>query len=85
MVGEAMGVMNMASLQGVDSSIASGVAAADAVSDALEGKAMRYGEQMRQSEAIRRLHRSRSLRAMFQRGLLCGMTYAVEVKRGDDV
>ena len=35
-MGEAMGAMNMASLQGVDNSIASGVMAADTICDVLE-------------------------------------------------
>ena len=85
-MGEAMGVMNMSSLQGVDNSIASGIVAADAIGDALEGKGdeTSYGERLRRSETIKQLRRSRSLRATFQKGLLCGMTYAVELSgRGD--
>ena len=85
-MGEAMGAMNMASLQGVDNSIASGVMAADTIGDVLEGKEdMSYGERLRRSEMVKRLRRSRSLRAMFQKGLLCGMTYAVGTGGGDDV
>lgn len=81
-----MGAMNMASLQGVDNSIASGVMAADAIGDALAGKeGLGYGERLRRSETVKRLRRSRSLRAMFQKGLLCGMTYAVGTGGGDDV
>ena len=49
-MGEAMGAMNMASLQGVDNSIASGVMAADTICDVLEGKEdMGYGERLRWS------------------------------------
>ena len=82
-----MGVMNMARLQGVDNSIASGVMAADAIADALKEKKgeTKYGERLRRSETIKRLRRSRSLRAAFQKGLLCGMTYAVEMSGGGDV
>ena len=58
-----MGAMNMASLQGVDNSIASGVMAADSICDVLEGKEdMSYGERLRRSEMVKRLRRSRSLR-----------------------
>ena len=49
-----MGAMNMASLQGVDNSIASGVMAADTICDVLEGKEdMGYAAAAEKTTAIR--------------------------------
>ena len=85
-VGEGFGVMDMSSLQGANNSIQSGIIAADSIvkewEKIKEGFLLHeYEAKLKQSPFMKELHRSRSVRAMFEKGLFTGMTYVVEERR----
>ena len=81
-MGEGLGVMNMISLQGTHNAIESGIIAADSLLQEWEGVTpgsvvSSYETNLRQSQCMKELHRSRSNRAMFEKGLFSGMAYSV--------
>ena len=76
-------MMNMATLQGTDNSIQSGIMAADTLIKNWEriekGDGLNYAFRnvMRESEVNQELYKSRSTRGMFEKGLFAGMAYSV--------
>lgn len=85
-----MGMMNMASLQGTDNSIQSGIMAADTLINNWEkiekgeGLSHAFTNAMKESEVNKELYRSRSTRGMFEKGLFAGMSYSVSLLFGMD-
>ena len=74
----------MSSLQGTDNSIQSGIVAADTIvkewDRIKEGYILhKYVNQLKRTSFMNELHRTRSLRTMFEKGLFIGMTYAVRI------
>ena len=76
-------MMNMATLQGTDNSIQSGIMAADTLIKNWEriekgdGLNHAFRNVMRESEVNQELYKSRSTRGMFEKGLFAGMAYSV--------
>ena len=73
-MGEGIGMMNMATLQGSDNSIQSGIVAADTLiqnwSKIEQGGLLNeFAEEMKKSGMNKELYRSRSARGMFEKGL----------------
>ena len=76
----------MSSLQGTDNSIQSGIVAADAIvkewNAIQEGCLLHeYENKLKRYSFMKELHRTRSLRTMFEKGLFAGMVYAVGNRR----
>ena len=75
--------MNMATLQGTDNSIQSGIMAADTLLgnwekiERGEGLHHAFTHAIKESRVNKELYRSRSTRGMFEKGLFAGMTYSV--------
>ena len=86
-MGEGIGMMNMATLQGTDNSIQSGIMAADTLINNWEriekgdGLDRAFINVMKESGVNRELYKSRSTRGMFEKGLFAGMAYSVSYFR----